>query len=109
MAISEEGRHRLYRRLEEVLGAAEATTLMSHLPPVGWADVATKQDLLVLRHDLGALEDKISARTDRMEHRLGDRIAGLELRMEREMRAMTWRLVTVIIAALGVAVASVHL
>jgi len=54
MAISEETRHQLYRRLEEVLGPGEATTLMEHLPPVGWADVAT-------RRDLDALEARVNA------------------------------------------------
>ncbi|HYD10266.1 MAG TPA: hypothetical protein VEA78_09190 [Acidimicrobiales bacterium] len=45
MAITEQDRHRTYQRLEQVLGSEEATTLMEHLPPVGWADVATKRDL----------------------------------------------------------------
>lgn len=45
MTISEESRHRLYGRLEEVLGEEQAATLMQHLPPVGWADVATRRDL----------------------------------------------------------------
>ena len=45
MAITEHDRHRMYQRLEEVLGHEEAATLMEHLPPVGWADVATKRDL----------------------------------------------------------------
>jgi hypothetical protein len=45
VAITEDARHRLYQRLEEVLGDEQATTLMEHLPPVGWADVATKRDL----------------------------------------------------------------
>lgn len=49
MAIDERARHELHRKLEEVLGAEEAATLMAHLPPVGWADVATKQDLAQLR------------------------------------------------------------
>lgn len=45
MAITEQSRHDLYVRLEAALGTTEATTLMEHLPPVGWADVATKADL----------------------------------------------------------------
>ena len=61
MAISEESRHHLYLRLEEVLGSEEAATLMEHLPPVGWADVATKRDIEVLRdsmkRDIEALRD----------------------------------------------------
>jgi hypothetical protein len=45
MAIDERARHQLYLRLEEHLGVEAATTLMEHLPPTGWADVATKRDL----------------------------------------------------------------
>ncbi|MHB1444857.1 MAG: hypothetical protein ACYCTI_03300 [Acidimicrobiales bacterium] len=45
MAVSEEIRHRLYQRLEHNLGAEAAGALMDYLPPVGWADVATKRDL----------------------------------------------------------------
>jgi hypothetical protein len=45
MAIDERARHQLYLRLEEHLGAEAASTLMEHLPPVGWTDVATKRDL----------------------------------------------------------------
>ena len=45
MALDERARHQLYLRLEEHLGAEAATTLMEHLPPTGWAEVATKRDL----------------------------------------------------------------
>jgi len=60
MAISEEDRHHMYLKFEEVLGAQVAHTVMEHLPPVGWADVATKRDLdaqsVLMKHDLDALQ-----------------------------------------------------
>ena len=63
MAITEDQRHDLYEGLIEVLGRAKATTLMEHLPPVGWADVATKRDLdhqsAVSRRDLEVESGKI--------------------------------------------------
>jgi len=54
MATSEASRHALHNRLDEVLGAGEAATLMGYLPPVGWADVATKRDLQALGSELRA-------------------------------------------------------
>jgi hypothetical protein len=55
----EERRHEMYRKFEEVLGAEVASTVMEHLPPVGWADVATKRDLdaqsVLLRSEMAAL------------------------------------------------------
>ena len=71
MAIDERTRQELYRRLEEVLGASSAVALMEYLPPVGWADVATK-------HDLGALERRMDLRFARVE----ERFAGLEQQMD---------------------------
>jgi hypothetical protein len=54
------------RRRLELAEAARCTfgddagiTLMELLPPVGWADVATKQDLLVLRGDLDLVRDDL--------------------------------------------------
>lgn len=58
MAITEQGRHDLYVRLEAALGAQEATTLMEHLPPVGWADVSTRTDVAL---QLQALEGNLRA------------------------------------------------
>jgi hypothetical protein len=80
MAIDERARHRLYLRLEEVLGSEEATVLMEHLPPVGWADVATK-------HDLAELERRIELRFEAVEHRIESSGRGLEARLTDAWRA----------------------
>lgn len=45
MAISERDRYELHQWLVDSAGEQVAETLMAHLPPVGWADVATKRDL----------------------------------------------------------------
>ena len=70
MAIDEGSRHRLYQRLDQVLGSEEATTLMAHLPPVGWADVATKHDLSILRTEMQALRHELHADMERLFRRV---------------------------------------
>ncbi len=53
MSVDEASRHRLYTELESMLGPEPTSTLMSLLPPVGWADVATKQDVAHATEVLG--------------------------------------------------------
>ena len=66
MGLDERARHRLYLRLEEVLGTEEAATMMEHLPPVGWGDVATRRDLELLEARLeGKLERGLRVQTFR--------------------------------------------
>ena len=72
MALDERARHELHRKLEEVLGADKADTLMEMLPPVGWADVATKRDLDALESSLRA---QLDLRLEAVEHRLRAEIA----------------------------------
>jgi hypothetical protein len=56
-------RQSLHARLAELVGADETALLMNYLPPVGWADVATKRDLDVLRSEL---RGELKAQTTRM-------------------------------------------
>jgi hypothetical protein len=69
MPVDERARHRLFGRLEEILGSEEATILMEHLPPVGWADVATKRDLDALA-EVNQAEHQSLAETFRRDHQL---------------------------------------
>jgi hypothetical protein len=63
MTVDERAQHRLYRKLEEILGTEEAGTLMAQLPPTGYTDLATK-------NDLAALEERLILRMESLEHRL---------------------------------------
>jgi len=58
MAVSEKQRHEFIKAAEEVFGPVHSETLMNLLPPVGWADVATK-------HDLEQLEQRLDMRFER--------------------------------------------
>jgi hypothetical protein len=65
MQIDERTRRQMYEQLEAVLGAPTADALMEHLPPVGWADVATKADLNQLRLSMDALGNRLIAQVHR--------------------------------------------
>jgi hypothetical protein len=71
MSVDERARHRLYLRLEEVLGREEAATLMSQLPPVRFEDLATKDDLAGLEE---RLTFRMDSRIESLAHQLGARI-----------------------------------
>ncbi|HVL98867.1 MAG TPA: hypothetical protein VM324_06225 [Egibacteraceae bacterium] len=94
MATSERARHELYGKLEEVLGPVHTDTLMDHLPPGGWGDVATRHDLGRLQATLsgqlsqldaklGARIDKLEARIDKLDAKLDTRIAALDTRIDK--------------------------
>ncbi len=110
MAIDERARHALYRKLEETIGAEEATTLMEHLPPVGWADVVTKSDLAAVRDELrgeiGGLRGEIGELRGEIGGLRGE-IGGLRgemLGMEGRLRLeMAKNMRTIVLANLGTA------
>lgn len=66
MPVDDRSRLNLHRKLEAVLGSDDADTLMAHLPPVTWQDVATKDDLEALRVNLGnQLQTEIAQAVER--------------------------------------------
>jgi hypothetical protein len=104
MAVDERGRLQLADAAKRALGDEAGITLMELLPPVGWADVATKQDLTHLEHRFDAIDDRFVAverRLDALERRLDD--------ISREIRAQTSKLMTLMVAVVGVVVAAIRL
>ena len=79
MTISETARLDMLSGLRTHVGEAVANTLMEHLPPGGWYDVARTGDFDRIEIRL----DKLDNRIDRLEARLDDRIDKLEARFDK--------------------------
>lgn len=117
MAISEEARYALHRALEDHIGREHANTLMEHLPPVGWADVATKRDLdgsvLLLRTelkgDMEALRTELKGDMSALRTELKGDMEALESRLEttlhRELRQQLYAIIAVLAALVSTALA----
>ena len=92
MAIDEHHRHQLHTRLAEVLGPAPAGTLMEHLPPVGWADVATKADVehetALLRQELATMGAELRQEMATMGAELRQEMATMGAELRQEMATM---------------------
>ena len=99
MAIDEHSRLELFSRLEQVLGPEHATVLMEHLPPVGWADVATKRDL-------DHLEALLGARIETTEQRL---LATFRAEMNAQTRTMVFSMTAALAAMASLAFAAARL
>ena len=103
MAVDERSRHELYLKLEETLGSDAATTLMEHLPGVGWADVATKHDLDrevgALRADLRAIEERLTLRFEATLHR----------ELARQSRSMIFAMIGVMLTMGSLTLTAIHL
>lgn len=89
MAMSVEARDQLHQRLKEELGPEEALTFMEHMPPVGWADVATKRDLdalaLAAKGDLDHLGSELRSETQVLGATLRAEMADLGGSLRAEM------------------------
>ena len=115
MAISETARLEMFGGLQKSLGEAVANTLIEHLPPGGWYDVARTGDFdrIEIRLDkldnrIGKLEarlddriDKLEIRIDKLEARLDDRIDKLAQKIDTNTRWMIGISITYGIGILG--------
>ena len=89
MPSSEAERFTLHQTLRSLMPEAVADTLMSHLPPTGWSDIARQADLDAqsLRFDrIDAKFAEIDARFDRIDARLDHidaRLDRIDARLDR--------------------------
>ena len=82
MAAGERERRELQEALVGTIGPDPTDTLLGYLPPVGWADVATKRDLDALERRIDGKIDRLAGRIDGLVGRIDGRIDGLEGRID---------------------------
>ena len=95
MTVDERSRLQLAEAAKRALGADEGITLMELLPPVGWADVAT-------RRDVAQLEARLDLRFESLEHRL-------EAKLERGVRTMLVTMMSLFVTGFLATIAAVVL
>ena len=106
MSITEASRFQLRTAIGQILSEEAADTLMELLPPVGWADVATKTDLQHLRDELKSDINslRVATKTDiqhlREELKADMRALQLtiEITIEKRIHEQTRWLITTMIA-----------
>lgn len=106
MDVYERSRHHLHQRLQEALGPEAAGTLMAHLPPAGYAELATKSDLRQLEERLelriGGTEERLELRMDAMRHELRGEIQEVQAHIDKTARSLTLSLVTIMAIMNGI-------
>ena len=99
MAVSERSRRLLYERLEEVLGVGHGDVFMEYLPPAGWSEVATRQDLALL-------EQRMDSGFERMDMRFAQQSAEMTAAIQSAITAaLTLQIRQTVFAIVGVLVA----
>ncbi|MDQ3756515.1 MAG: hypothetical protein M3394_01535 [Actinomycetota bacterium] len=112
VAITEQSRHELYRHLIETMGEERAGTLMAHLPPVGWAEVATKQDLEHLQTVMDLRFEGMDRRLDGVEGGLASvrsEIADLRAHLDHKLSTQLLAVLGFTLSFAGLLVAAAHL
>ncbi len=85
MSITEASRFHLRTAIGLILSEEAADTLMELLPPVGWADVATKTDLHYLNGDIQNLRNELKSDIDSLRNELKSDIQSLRNELKGDM------------------------
>jgi flagellar biosynthesis regulator FlaF len=96
MSITDRQRLKLLRTLETVIGPEDASTLMDHLPPVTWANVATvdhvsaigDQTTKTLRSEMQVLSTQLRSEMNELRVELRSDMTVLSNQLRNEMNQL---------------------
>ena len=96
MSITDRQRLKLLRTLETVIGPEDASTLMDHLPPVTWANVATVDDVSAigdqttktLRSEMQVLSTQLRSEMNELRVELRSDMTVLSNQLRNEMNQL---------------------
>lgn len=94
MTVNEESRYALHGKLEAVLGVEDANTLMEHLPPATWSDLARQRDIDMMRIDLRSEMATMGADLRREMTELRSELRGEMVELRNELRQEMTQLAT---------------
>ena len=100
MAVDERSRLQLADAAKRAFGDDAGITLMELLPPVGWADVATKQDLAFLGTKIDHLEDRMDQLEERLELKF-------DAKFERGFRQVLVTVSSITVASFAATIATI--
>lgn len=100
MSISQAKRTELHQELREKLTVDTADTLMEHLPPGGWGEVATKSDIAELKAETQSEFALVRKDLQLLEARLIEKLNKTIIKQNRWMIGILGSLVVAMIIAL---------
>jgi hypothetical protein len=110
MAVEERSRRKLQEALMDTIGPEHTDTLLSYLPPTGWADVATTRDVQALgtqiRGEISELRAEVRGEISGLRGELHSEISELRAELHRELRVQFYSLAGLMIAILALVVAA---
>lgn len=106
MTSTDNDRRILHSALEAACGPRPAEILMEHLPPAGWRDLVTKDDLVLARSGIQLEIEKFRSEVHLELEKLRTEVIE---RIEQGFRSQTWKLIGALIASQSTTVGAIAL
>ena len=106
MTSTDNDRRILHSAIETACGPRPAEILMEHLPPAGWRDLVTKDDLVLARSGIQLEIEKLRSEMHVVLEKLRTEVIE---RIEKGFRSQTWKLIGALIASQSTTVGAIAL